>query len=271
MSFADTYLVTDKLATFLEEEVNAAEAQLGARFPDGYREFVTKLGRGEYCGFVWMYGPAEIVADLDSRWSQLAENAHSWEDGSDVLSEMRLRECIVIGASIDADLIAFHPDTPDALYELPRHDSTISHIGASVAAAMDWYRRERLKIGFGYFESYIARQEEALPTFLNLSLSEFQDWLRALGGYDHLDEKMDSEPSVSLSDYLLLKSDLSQVAPELSEVTAFYKSFGGYATAYVDGAGRVSARVVHDADQNTDLMRQIVEYLRGKAIEARRG
>lgn len=271
VSFADTYLVTDKLATFPEEEVNAAEARLGVRFPDGYRDYVTKLGKGEYCGFVWMYGPTEIVADRDSRRSELAKHAQSWEDGFNVLSEERLPECIVIGASIDADLIVFHPDAPDALYELPRHDSTIYPVGASVGEVMAWYRRERLKIGLGYFESYIARQEASLPAYLSLSLGEFRDWLRALGGYDHLDEKTDSNAGVSLSDYLLLKGDLSQVAPELSEVTAFYKSFGGYVTAYADGGGRVSARVVHDADQDTGLMRQIVEYLRSKAVEARRG
>lgn len=269
--FENTYLVTDKLSTSSTEDVDAAEAQLGVRFPVGYRDYVTRLGKGEYCGFVRMYAPSEIVDSRASRQSEFEDYAHRWEDGYDVLNKERLRECIVIGASIDADLIVFHPDAPDSLYDLPRHDSSIYHIGTSVGEAMVWYRRERLKIGFDYFESYITRQEASLPAFLNLSLGEFRDWLRALGGYDHLDEKMNSNPGVTLSDYLLMEGDLSQVAPELAEVEAFYKSFGGYVTAYVDGAGRVSARVVHDADQGTDLMRQIVEYLRSKAVEARRG
>jgi hypothetical protein len=265
LSFADTYLVTDKLATYSEAEVDAAEAQLGVHFPVGYKDFVTKLGKGEYCGFVWMYGPAEIVADRASRRAELTEYAHLWEDGFDVLGEDRLRECIVIGASIDADLIVFHPDAPDALYELPRHDSTIYHIGTSAEEAMAWYRRERLKIGLNYFDSRIDRQGEALPVYLNLSLNEFRDWLRALGGYDHLDEKLNTNPGVSLSTYLLLKGNLSRVAAELSEVTAFYKSFSGYVSASRDGIGRVSAQVAYDVDKGNDTVRQVVEYLRSKA------
>ena len=264
MSFADTYLVTDKLTTFSEAEVDAAEAQFGVRFPIGYKDFVTTLGKGEYCGFVWMYGPAEIVADRASRRSQLEEYAHHWEDGFDVLSRERLRECIVLGASIDADLIVFHPDAPDALYELPRHDSTIYHIGTSVEQAMAWYRQERLKVSFSYFESYIDRAGREAYYELGTSLDDLKDWLVQLGRYDHLETKLNEEPGVSLSTYLLSKGQVDQAAPELSEVTAYYKSFGGYVTGFADGVGRLSARLVHDTRSNTDLIQEILEYLRGK-------
>ena len=37
--FENTYLVTDELETYSHAEADAAEAALGTRFSDGYREF----------------------------------------------------------------------------------------------------------------------------------------------------------------------------------------------------------------------------------------
>ncbi len=65
--FENTYLVTDKLETFTHEDVDAAEAALGTRFPDGYREYVTTLGKGEYCGFLWTYDPSVVANDRAGR------------------------------------------------------------------------------------------------------------------------------------------------------------------------------------------------------------
>ena len=264
--FENTYLVTDKLVTFSAKEVDAAEAQLNTAFPAGYREYVTTLGKGEYCGFVWLYGPSEVVNSRAVRQSELTEYAHFWEDGYDVLSVDLLRGCIVVGASIDADLIVFHPDAPDEVFELPRHDSVINKIGDSLGAAAAWYRQQRLKSDFGYFESHIDRKGETLPGALNLSLDSLRDWLQALGQHDHLEEVWNDNPGVSIDVYRLLKGRMDLVAPELGEVTAFYKSFGGYVSAYRDGIGRVSARLVHDTDLNTDTMQTILEYLRSKAV-----
>ncbi len=263
--FVDTYLVTDKLETYLESDVDAAEAQLGTRLPAGYREYVTTLGKGEYCRFLWMYNPLEIVRDRANRRTELEQYAHLWEDGFDILSEERLRECIVFGATIDADLTVFHPDAPDTVYELPRHDSTIYKIGQSLEEALAWYRRERLKINLGYFDSGLNQKGEPTPTNLCLSLDNFRDWLVALGGYTHLEERWNDNPGVSLDMYTALKMQMDMVAPELGEVMAFYNSFSGYVSASVDGIGRVDAQVVHDADQSNGTLTQIVDYLRSKA------
>ncbi len=60
--FDNTYLVTDKRTTFSEAEVDAAETQLGTRFPEGYREYMTRLGVGEYCGYINVF-PPQTIAD----------------------------------------------------------------------------------------------------------------------------------------------------------------------------------------------------------------
>lgn len=271
MSLADTYLVTDKLQTCSNAEVSAAEVELGTMFPAGYREFVTTLGMGDYCGFVRMYDPAEIVKSRSERQSQFTEYAHQWENGFEVLSKERLRECIVIGASIDADLIAFHPDIPGTIYELPRHNSTIYKIGTCLDEALAWYRQERLRASFSYFESYIDRQDEPLPAYQDFRLDELREWLLELNKHSYLEQIWRKDTSSTIPMYLLLregqiiKPEGRQDTPELSEVTAFYKSFGGYVSASSDEFGRVSARIVHDADSKTDLLQNILDYLRSKS------
>ncbi len=122
---------------------------------------------------------------------------------------------------MDADLIAFHPDAPDTIYELPRHDSTIYKIGQSLEEALAWYRQERLKISLGYFDSRLNQKGEPIPISLRLSLDSFRDWLVALGGYEHLEEKWNNNPGVSLETHRLLQGRMDLVAPELGEVMAF--------------------------------------------------
>jgi hypothetical protein len=41
-----------KLTLASSDEVDALQAKLGVVFPEGYREFVTTLGLGEYCNFI---------------------------------------------------------------------------------------------------------------------------------------------------------------------------------------------------------------------------
>ena len=263
--FENVYLVTDKLQIFSMAEVEAAETHLGTRLPTGYREYVSTLGEGEYCGFVQIYGPQHLANNHVSYRSSLVKLVDCWEDGFDVLGRERIPECIVIGATIDADLIVFHPEAPDALYELPRHDSGIYRLGASLEEALAWYCQERLKIALSYFESRVGRTR-GVPHDLKIPLDELKDWLVQFGRYNHLETKLNENPGVSLATYRLLKGQLDQVAPELSEVTAFYKSFGGYVLAYKDGFDRVSAGLVHDTGLNTDTMQTISEYLRSKAV-----
>ena len=107
MLFADTYLVTDKLETYSHEDVDAAEAALGTRFPDGYREYVTTLGKGEYCDYIHVYPPEQIVNNQRGEKPPLEEFCHSWDGSEFGITPERLAKAIVVGNLMDGDWIIF--------------------------------------------------------------------------------------------------------------------------------------------------------------------
>lgn len=265
MSFADAYLVTDKLTTFSEEEVDAAEAQLGTRFPEGYREYMTRLGVGEYCGHINVFPPQAIINNQLSEKPPLEEFCDLWDGREFGISPERLAKAILIATSSYGDWVIYEAGMPDAVYVLPESEEVVYKAGMTLMDALMWLREPQKRSDFRYFDSQIDQQNEPVPRTLHLSLDKFRDWLLGLGGHDHLEETWNENPGVSLEMYRLLEGQMDLVAPELGLIMAFYQSFSGYVSASVDGAGRVSAQVVHDADQSPDLMRQIVEYLRSKA------
>jgi hypothetical protein len=58
------------------DEVDAAEAQLGLRFPAGYREYVTQLGEGVLGGsYIRIYPPRRILSGPNNvtEWRQRIE------------------------------------------------------------------------------------------------------------------------------------------------------------------------------------------------------
>lgn len=266
--FENTYLVTDKLATFSEEEVDAAEAQLGAIFPAGYRKYMTVLGKGDYCGIISVYPPQLIVKDYLGEKPMLEEFCNSWDAGETGVSPERVAKSFLVAASTWGDWVMSEPDAPDAVYVLPESGEVIYKAGATLMDALTWLCEPnwpKHRPCFRYFNSGIDQKREKLPHTLRLSLDKFRDWLLALGEYDHLEETWNDNPGVSLEMYSLLEGRMDLVAPELGQVMAFYKSFGGYISASVDGAGNVSAQLVHDVERSNNTLMQIMDYLQSKA------
>ena len=148
---------------------------------------------------------------------------------------------------------------------LPESEDIIYKAGPTLLDALTWLYKPISLSQFRYFDSRLNQQHEPTPTKLHLSLDNFRDWLVALGGYEHLEEKWNDNPGISLEMYRLLDGRMDLVAPELGEVTAFYKSFSGYVSASIDGGGDVHAQVVHDANQSSDTLTEIVDYLRSRA------
>src|SRR5262249_35866472 len=83
-----------------EADVDRAESVLGVRFPDGYRTFVTRFGRGVLSGLVRFYTPAE-VADLDGprgarEWRSRIDQYWFWEESSGEMPKTRALQCVRI-------------------------------------------------------------------------------------------------------------------------------------------------------------------------------
>lgn len=266
-TFDDVYTVTDTVKVALEADVDDAEAQLSTLFPVGYREYATTLGQGYFCGFVRIYEPSNVVRSQEYYRTYFEENADLWEDGHNVLPPERLRECIVIGSSVDADLIAFHPNDLNTLYELPRHDSTIYRIGSTLYEALEWYRTTRLRDKPPAFFDAGTNQTTYTSRDLALTYGELRDWLLGLGNYDLLHENIWSPPPSQQNSVVgLLSNGQLQIAGQSDEnyFSAFYKCFGGSVNVSTDMFSRLEVQVHYEAGNADGMARQIIAYLKGK-------
>lgn len=50
-----------KLTLATPDEVDAVEAELNVLLPTGYKEYVTTFGRGQYCNYIRVDMPIEIL------------------------------------------------------------------------------------------------------------------------------------------------------------------------------------------------------------------
>ncbi len=146
-----------------EAEVDGLETHLETGFPVGYREFVTRFGRGvlgdtyliltgaaldaelaneeEEVGCdIRVYLPEEIrdaVDGLDG-WRERIEKYWFWDAGADVLSKKRALECIIIGDTTVGDELIFHPSNPDRIYILPRDEDGVYAVDEGLTGAIEW-------------------------------------------------------------------------------------------------------------------------------------
>lgn len=126
-----------KLTLAAHEDVDRLENVLDIRFPDGYREFVTTLGQGDYCNFIRVDLPKTIEQEWRSRQEFLNEYFF-WEMGEEILSKEKVIESIQIAGTIDGDVMIFHPSNREMIYVLPRNDDMLYEIGSNLYEAIDW-------------------------------------------------------------------------------------------------------------------------------------
>ena len=111
-------------------------ARLGLTFPDGYAEYVTELGEGLLSGYLRIWSPRKVEAELAG-----ASSASSPKISSGIRTVPSLRaagETVMLGDTMDGDDLVFHPERPDDLFVLPRHDDQVYRVGPGLDAAIDW-------------------------------------------------------------------------------------------------------------------------------------
>ncbi|BDI29082.1 hypothetical protein CCAX7_11330 [Capsulimonas corticalis] len=264
--FADVYRVSEKLTLATEADVLAAQQQLGCAFPDGYAEFVTTLGEGEFCSSVRVYLPNRILAERDAIRQMLIKSTHFWTYEGMELDAQRLPELIIIADTIDSDYIGFHPDDPGCLYILPRHDDQIAQVRDGLAAAA----REALgqiATDFRYFESYIDRSYIQARNMITDFTSVYEDWFFTLGTpqyrVDYIQVRQ-SHPKAGPAErsFLWINGKPHETTDLPRNIMMFFRRFDGYIHYIRETAGRNFVSVSYDAQSQDPLLAQIHTYLR---------
>jgi hypothetical protein len=140
--FENITVIGSPLILSTPAEVDAAEAQLGMRFPTGYREYVTKFGEGVLGGsYIRIYPPHRILGGTSNnllQWRQRISGYWFWDLGRDVLTKEEALQSVIIGDTLDGDELIVHPSNPDRVFVLPRNRREIYVAGDGLAEAIEW-------------------------------------------------------------------------------------------------------------------------------------
>lgn len=126
-----------KLTLASDEDVDFAETIMKVVFPDGYKEYVTTLGHGEYCNFIRIDMPKDILFGY-KKYRTFLDEYWFWEIGEHILSKEKAIECVKIGDTDHGDVIIFHPSNSNELFILPHEDDMLYSIGRNLYEAIDW-------------------------------------------------------------------------------------------------------------------------------------
>lgn len=138
MGFEDVYLVSKNLELADPTEITALADKLQIKLPNGYFEFMTTLGFGDYCYNLVVYPPQKILSEYLSA-QQTWEEYYLWEEGEEVLPKEEVVNSIIFGHSFDGDYLIYSPSRPEQLFVLPRHSQTIYTVPSSFFDPLNWY------------------------------------------------------------------------------------------------------------------------------------
>ena len=138
MDFDKVYMVGRELELASNDDVDLAERSLETSFPAGYREYVTHLGAGLLNGFVRIYLPARIVAELDTEFRPRWEEYFFWDAPDASLTKQQVLESVIVGDTSQGDELIFHPGMNGEIFLLPRHSEGLPQIGRDLDEAIWW-------------------------------------------------------------------------------------------------------------------------------------
>jgi hypothetical protein len=118
-------------------EIDMAEQALGARFPDGYREYVEAFGEAIDSTFLRVYPPARVRAEL-ALWRRRIDAFWFWAPADDGFGADEAYASIPIADTLNGDELVFHPERPGMLYVLPRDEEVVAAIRGSFLQALAW-------------------------------------------------------------------------------------------------------------------------------------
>ncbi len=142
-----------------DAEVDEMQDRLGIELPDGYRDYVTRLGEGRLNVFVRVHPPWRIMAELDEHRGTMSAYWF-WESGKVPFGQEEAMESIQIADTMDGDVIVFHPSDHKRIIVLPRHGDRLYVRGPDLLETINWVCSGGAIRRFGplrYFEPFDSR------------------------------------------------------------------------------------------------------------------
>jgi hypothetical protein len=240
MLFGDVYLVSNKRQTIPQAQIADLQRSLGIMLPEGYAQFMTILGIGDYCGLLMVYEPEQVLQEnRNAPW--YGQLYFHWKDEQDVLPKEEVLKCLIFARTNVGDSLIFHADIPDRLFVLPRDDDTIYWVPDSFFDPLEWYSKDGLvddRPSFKWFESY--RDRKCVTFDTSLRTLRLSDVAMAVSEW-----WPDSEVHI-----------LEGGDEEARVVTVFVKAIGGNLQFYQDvDDPRVDIRIDYDGDSGSEIDR----------------
>jgi hypothetical protein len=134
----DIRIVGEPLVLATPADVDGLESRLWIAFPEGYRDYVTRLGEGILGGsFIRIYPPWRIENEI-AEWRRRINKYWFWDEGRHVLPKERALECVIIGDTRSGDEIVFHPARINRLFVMPRDSEQVFDAGNDLLSAIEW-------------------------------------------------------------------------------------------------------------------------------------
>ena len=141
MKLDDVRIVAEPLVQVTPADIDGLESRLWITFPDGYREYMTRLGEGVLGGsLIRIFPPWRIEAELPV-WRRRINKYWFWDEGRNLLPKERALECVIIGDTVNGDELAFHPARSSHLFVLPRESEQVFDLDGNLLMAIDWMCR----------------------------------------------------------------------------------------------------------------------------------
>lgn len=149
MKLEDIRIVGEPLVLATPADVDGLESRLWIAFPEGYRDYVTRLGEGILGGsFIRIYPPWRIENEI-AEWRRRINKYWFWDEGRHVLPKECALECVIIGDTRSGDEIVFHP-----VHQSPVRNATRQRAGV----------RRRQRPTFGHrVDVHVRRVSRAVP------------------------------------------------------------------------------------------------------------
>ena len=192
MNWDDVYLVSENLNTATDAEVDELEKLISAKVPEDYREFVIKLGEGNYCDYVSIHHPRSRYADWQSYIAQMGGYLKT-----DLLSIEQWKNSLQIANTPDGDWLYIHDGE---VYLHPR-SGAIRNLGSSFFTALEWMllkdpdfnqplynQSQYIEVKHRWFESWVNRisNHYELPVTKSVTADKLHEKILSLNLHQYL-------------------------------------------------------------------------------------